>query len=103
MIREVTPQAVSAGTIPGKLIDVREPGEFIGDLGHAAAAQPVPLAAVERVCAAWNRDEPLVLVCRSGARSMRAAQLLATLGFRHLFSVQGGMLGWNAAGLPVVR
>ena len=41
----------------------------------------------------------LVLVCRSGRRSMRAAELLQAKGYTNVLILQGGMLAWEAAGL----
>ncbi|MCL4228846.1 MAG: rhodanese-like domain-containing protein [Myxococcales bacterium] len=85
------------------MIDVREPHEFTGELGHVAGSKLVPLATLLDAARAWPRDEELVLVCRSGNRSGRAAQALAGAGFTRLYNLAGGMLAWNAAGLPVER
>lgn len=85
------------------LVDVREPSEFDGILGHLDGARLVPLATVKEAAAPWPRDSDLVLVCRSGARSARAATLLVGMGFTRVMNLRGGMLAWNAAGLPVVR
>lgn len=73
-------------------IDVREPDEYTGPLGHLPGAELVPLGTLEAACADWPRDAPLLLICRSGARSTRAAQALAQRGFRHLYNLAGGML-----------
>ena len=51
----------------------------------------------------WNRDDELVIVCRSGARSARAAEALAAMGFRRVMNLTGGMLAYTAAGLPVAH
>lgn len=86
-----------------RIVDVREPSEFRDDLGHLHGAVSVPLATVDAACASWQRDEPIVLICRSGRRSVAAAQLLAGRGFTRLYNLDGGMLGWARAGLPVER
>lgn len=101
--REVSPANLDQSGYQGRVIDVREPSEFTGELGHLRNAELVPLATLVAVAASWNRAEPLVLVCRSGGRSGRAAQQLATLGFRKLYNLSGGMLAHGAAGLPVSR
>lgn len=44
---------------------------------------------------------PIYLICRSGHRSVVAGKALARLGYRHVFSVQGGTNAWVAAGYPV--
>jgi rhodanese-related sulfurtransferase len=51
----------------------------------------------------WRRDEELLLVCRSGGRSGQVAQALARAGFSKVMNLAGGMVAWNAAGLPVER
>lgn len=100
---EVGPTYVASRCDGAILVDVREPQEFTGDLGHVPGAQLVPLATVLDRSADWDRDRDIVLVCRSGRRSARAAAELAKLGFRHLYNLSGGMLAWNAAALPVER
>ncbi len=90
---------------PGKarLVDVREPQEFTGELGHVAGAELVPLATVVAAAAAWDKARPLVVICRSGGRSARAAGQLAAMGFRAVHNMSGGMLAWNEARLPTQR
>jgi rhodanese-related sulfurtransferase len=85
-----------------RIIDVREPHEFIGELGHVPGAALVPLSSVLAQAAGWNKDEPLLVVCRSGGRSANAAQVLTRLGFKAM-NMLGGMLAWNAAGRSVER
>jgi rhodanese-related sulfurtransferase len=46
-------------------------------------------------------DCPLVLICRSGARSLRAAQFLRQIDFEQVMNVQGGTEAWRAAGKPL--
>ncbi|AKQ69906.1 Rhodanese-related sulfurtransferase [Myxococcus hansupus] len=85
------------------LVDVREPAELDGLLGHIAGVQRAPLSTVPEVVRDWPRQAPVVLVCRSGARSARAAVQLVGLGFTRVMNMRGGMLAWNTAQLPVVR
>lgn len=86
-----------------RLIDVREPDEFDGPLGHIDGAELVPLATLPAFAASLDRQAPMLLICRSGARSARAATMLAAAGFTALYNLAGGMLVWEATGLPVVR
>lgn len=79
-----------------RLIDVREPHEFHGELGHIPGAELVPLATVELSASSWDKSEPVMLVCRSGKRSSIAAALLCKLGFTEVHNLQGGMLAWAA-------
>lgn len=48
-----------------------------------------------------DKDAPVVLYCRSGPMSVRAATALAGLGFTHIYSLEGGFNAWSAAGLPM--
>jgi rhodanese-related sulfurtransferase len=84
-----------------RVVDVREADERRGALGAIDVAEAVPLADVERAAERWRRDEPLVLVCRSGRRSERAVEQLRALGFRRVASLTGGMMAWQTQGLPV--
>jgi glyoxylase-like metal-dependent hydrolase (beta-lactamase superfamily II)/rhodanese-related sulfurtransferase len=102
-IVDIDPAFVASRRDALALIDVREPAEFSGELGHVAGAQLVPLATLPAEAAAWDPDREIVLVCRSGQRSARAAAELARRGFRNLYNLRGGMLAWNAAQLPVER
>lgn len=84
------------GSAPSaRIIDVREPSEFIGDLGHLDGAELVPLSTVTLLAQDWPRDEPLLLVCRSGRRSALAAQELLKLGFERVANLEGGMLAYH--------
>lgn len=85
------------------LIDVREPDEFSGPLGHIEGATLVPMGAVMARSAEWKKDEPILLVCRSGGRSGNVAQALTRLGFTRAMNLVGGMIAWNAAGKPVEK
>ncbi|HWT16573.1 MAG TPA: rhodanese-like domain-containing protein [Patescibacteria group bacterium] len=91
-----------------RIVDVREPDEFAhGSIGNAVN---VPLsridregvAALDRAGIAHDQGE-LLIVCRSGARSGSAcARLQASLGGRAV-NLQGGLMAWVGAGLPVSR
>jgi sulfur dioxygenase len=87
------------------LLDVREPEEFVGELGHIGGALLVPLDALERRLPKLEgyHDRPVVVVCRAGARSASACAILRHAGFRQVQNLEGGMLAWAAAGLPVQR
>ena len=78
-----------------RLVDVRESGEYYGEIGHVPGAELVPLATLESAAKEWDRSEPIVLVCRSGRRSDRGALTLEGMGFARTASMTGGTVGWN--------
>lgn len=93
--RDIEPQAIRSPTDRPRLVDVREPAEYVGELGHIDGSELIPLATLEGTASAWDRAQELVVVCRSGARSGRAASLLAQMGFGRVMNMRGGMLAWN--------
>lgn len=101
--RDATVADVYAAKGRVRLVDVREPDEFTGELGHLEGAELVPLATVAESAASWDRSAEIVLVCRSGGRSGKAAAALANMGFTRLVNMVGGMLAVNEAKLPVSR
>ncbi|PZH10804.1 sulfurtransferase [Streptomyces sp. NTH33] len=86
---------------PAVLLDAREQGEW--NAGHAPGAVHAPLSRLTAGSALPSaaRGRPLVVICRSGNRSQRAARLLAERGVEAV-DVKGGMSAWAAAGHPVV-
>ena len=78
-----------------RIIDVRQPAEFHGDLGHIPNAELVPLQTIQRASRGWDRNEPIAVVGRSGARSMQAAQMLLSAGFENVLNVSGGTMAWR--------
>lgn len=85
------------------LLDVREPGEY--QEGHAPGSTLIPLGQLEsrlqEIRAFASR--PVAVICRSGRRSARAAEILSRAGFTQVYNVQGGMNAWEAAALPMIR
>lgn len=100
---EVTPAWLAEHHCEVRVVDVREPEERTGALGHIAGAEHVPLRSLLEAAAAWRRDEPVVLVCRSGRRTARAVETLEAIGFRHAAHLAGGMVAWRAGGYFTTR
>ena len=104
----IAPAEAAQRVADGKavLIDVREPKEW-AETGVAAPATLLPLSDLNGDRKQWkdflekNRDKELILYCRTGGRSGRAAKLLAEEGYRTLNA--GGFQDWQAAGLPIRR
>jgi len=89
---------------PGtRLLDVRTPGEFEAD--HVEGAYNVPLDTLGEHGAEIRAAvaEPVVLVCRSGQRARKAEEALKSAGMDNLYVLDGGMIAWTGAGLPVRR
>ncbi|MET0387740.1 MAG: MBL fold metallo-hydrolase [Polyangiales bacterium] len=85
------------------LIDVREQDEYRGELGHIAGSVLVPLGTLLSAARRLPKEQSMVLVCRSGGRSGKAALQLAAAGWTRVASLRGGMLAWNEQHLPVTR
>lgn len=100
-IPEVSAQWVSNNVDRVRIIDVREPAELTSPLGTIEGSENVPLASLANASNDWDRSQPIVVVCRSGGRSGRAALLLEQKGFTHVASLDGGMLVWGDLQLPV--
>lgn len=83
------------------LVDVREPVEHAE--AHIAGATLIPLGEIERRASEIDRSHPVVIMCRSGKRSGQAIAKLEALGFTELRNLEGGILAWQAAGLPVAQ
>ncbi|MDH5493384.1 MAG: rhodanese-like domain-containing protein [Myxococcales bacterium] len=102
-VPEVDPEWVRDRYCNAHIVDVREPEERLGAFGAIAQAEPIPLAELAAAASAWDPNEPIVLVCRSGRRSARAARILEDLGFSRAASMTGGMLSWRDRGYPAVH
>jgi sulfate permease, SulP family len=79
------------------IVDVREPREFRRN--HIIEANSIPLSKILAVDVKLPNDKPIVLVCRTGRRSRRAAYALQGIGCMNVFILEGGMIAWEATGL----
>jgi phage shock protein E len=73
------------------LVDVRTEGEFA--TGHVDGALNVPVQRIERLADTASRERPIVVYCRSGARSASAATALQRLGFAEVHDL-GSIANW---------
>jgi rhodanese-related sulfurtransferase len=112
-VREVMPwdlQSLLSHTEPPLVLDVREPAEFAR--AHIVGALNVPRGVLEQACEweydetepllASDRERPIVVICRSGQRSLLAAAVMQQLGFTNVVSLRTGMRGWSDYEQPVV-
>jgi len=100
-IPQLEPQWVEEHPSEALVLDVREPGEFTGELGHIRGAKLVPLGELRAKLGELPKDVPIVAVCRSGGRSAQACVILEGAGFPRVANLSGGMIGWRSLGFAV--
>lgn len=100
-IPEVTVEDVKRHLGQVRLIDVRRPDEFTGELQHIPGAELVTLGPdLLEFLQSGTRDEEIVFVCRSGGRSGQATEESIRLGYTKTANMVGGMLKWNEFKFP---
>ncbi|MEO5936493.1 MAG: rhodanese-like domain-containing protein [Terriglobales bacterium] len=97
----ILPSVLAQSEGPCMVIDVREYPEFAA--GALPQARLVPLGGLAEASRAWDPQARTILVCKSGTRARKAAELLHARGFTDLVVLEGGTEAWIAAGLPVKR
>jgi rhodanese-related sulfurtransferase len=97
--RDISPRAAEGLGAP--IVDVREPYELVED-GRVAGAVNIPLGELSARASEVPRDQPVLILCRSGARSGMAADALRASGY-DAYNIDGGILAWERDGLPVER
>jgi rhodanese-related sulfurtransferase len=100
-IWEVQPNWLEEHLRDVQIVDVREPAEFNGPLGHVPGARLIPLGTLLDKSDSIDKQKPVVVVCRSGARSAQATLMLGKAGFDKVANLSGGMLRWRAQRLQV--
>jgi rhodanese-related sulfurtransferase len=100
MDSDYTPQQVAEllQTREIQLIDVRQAYEH--DAGRIAGDRLIELAGLASEADTLDRERPVVFYCRSGARSAMATEAFRGAGF-NAHNLVGGLLDWEAAGLPL--
>ncbi len=85
------------------VIDICEPAEFAQ--AHVVGAKNIPMGQLEGKLpgAVKNKALPVILVCRSGARSSRALGIVKKLGYENVQSLSGGLGAWRSANLPIEK
>ena len=89
---------------PGRLLDVRTPGEYAA--AHVPGAKLIPLDELDAAVFCRERggdSAPVYVLCQSGGRARRAIEKLARAGASGCVLVEGGTQAWIDAGLPVNR
>lgn len=85
------------------LVDVREDKEYAE--GHIPNARHIPLGALPKRLKELEaaKSRPIVMNCRSGARSASACGILRKNGFEEVYNLRGGIKAWQQAGLPIEK
>ena len=100
MIEEITATDAATEIENGAvLIDVRNDDEW--QAGHAPNARYITLSELSQRCGEVPSDQRVIVICRAGGRSLKAAEFLATQGITAA-NLTGGMQAWAQAGLAVV-
>jgi len=100
-IWEIDPHGLEEHAQDVQILDVREPDEFNGPLGHIADAILIPLGELAGRVGELSRDRPIVAVCRAGSRSAQAISILQQNKFTDVANLAGGMLRWRGEAHPV--
>jgi rhodanese-related sulfurtransferase len=90
---------------PPAVIDVRTPEEYVGELGHITGSRLIPIDTFRDSIEALSnlKDSTIIVVCKVGYRSEKAARLLLDNGFGKVYNLDGGMMAWNDAGEKIER
>ncbi len=98
-IWEAPPLWVEENLYNVQVLDVREPNEFEGPLGHIPGAILIPLDSLVERADELDSEKPVIAVCRAGGRSAQATNLLRKKGFEKIANLPGGMLRWRSLNL----
>lgn len=102
LIKEICPTTTRDWLADGALLlDVREVQETEALAFDVADMLHIPLSEFEVRYSEIPKDRPVVMACRSGARSLRAAGFLANHSYTNVVNMQHGMLRWAEKGFPV--
>ncbi len=98
-VSEFSSKVTEAGIIT---LDVRTPGEF--NEGHIEGAQLIDFQSgnFESEIATLDKSKTYAVYCRSGSRSGQAVKIMSDAGFTNLYNLNGGVIDWANAGLPLV-
>ena len=91
----------AVGAKDTQFIDVRTDEEYAG--GHAPKAANFPLDALEKDLAKLDKDQPVYVICQTGRRSQKGAEILQKAGFKSIYNINGGTSAWESAGFPTEK
>ena len=85
------------------IIDVRTPQEFAEEHIENATNIDFYSEAFQDMLNNLDKNKAYLIYCRSGGRSGNALNIMAELNFKEVYNVSGGIIAWNAEGLPTVK
>lgn len=97
----VEPAQTAVKAENAQFIDVRTPEEYAG--GHAPTTLNLPLDNLENSLSKLDKDKPVYVICQTGRRSQKGAEILQKAGFTDIYNISGGTGEWIKAGLPTEK
>ncbi len=99
-VTEFSSKVAEAGVIT---LDVRTPGEYAE--GHLEGAQLIDFQSgnFENAISSLDKNATYAVYCRSGNRSGQAVKVMHDAGFHNVYNLDGGVIDWANAGLPLVN
>jgi len=99
-VTEFSSKTAESGVVT---LDVRTPGEF--NEGHVEGAQLIDFQSgnFENEIATLDKSKTYAVYCRSGSRSGQAVKVMSDAGFTSVYNLDGGVIDWTIAGLPLVK
>jgi rhodanese-related sulfurtransferase len=99
-VEEFSAKAAEPGVVT---LDVRTPGEFAEGYIQGARLIDFQSGNFESEIATLDKNATYAVYCRSGNRSGQAVKVMQEAGFTNVFNMNGGVIDWANAGLPLVR
>lgn len=84
-----------------QFIDVRTVEEYKS--GHAPKTLNLPLDSLAQNLARLDKNKPVYVICETGRRSQKGAEILEKNGFTDLYNIEGGTGAWRSAGFPLEK
>jgi rhodanese-related sulfurtransferase len=85
------------------ILDVRTPGETSQGVIEGATLLDIYQPDFEKKVNALDKSKNYYVYCKAGPRSERASNLMRGKGFKNVYNLDGGILGWKEAGLKTVK
>ena len=99
-VTEFSAKAAEPGVVT---LDVRTPAEFAEGYIEGARLIDFQSGNFEKEIATLDKNATYAVYCRSGNRSGQAVRIMQDAGFTNVFNMNGGVIDWANAGLPLVK